>query len=506
MFKATTMVLLILSLNASFSHSQELQRNIVGYYTSWSIYGRDYHVPDIPADDITHINYAFANIANGEIVLGDHYADIDRYYEGDSWEPGSLRGCFRRLQVLKEAHPHVKTFISVGGWTWSMYFSNVALTSESRSLFAASCVDFITTYGFDGVDIDWEYPVSGGLSGNITRPEDRENYTLLLAELRSQLDAAGDYLLTIAAPANPAIIANLEVESIHQYLDWLNIMSYDFHGPWGGDGDPVTNFNASLYVASDDPLEDPMHSAFNLAAAVQAYVDLGVPRAKINPGLAFYGRGFGSVVDSNNGLFVAYGGVPGAGTWEPGVFDYWDLAANYIDTNGYTAFRHDEARVPWVFNPSTGIMISYDDPTSITEKCRFIGEQNLGGAMFWEFSGDRNGVLLDAAYQELVSVPTAVPDRSGSSSSLLRGNHPDPFNATTQIDFVLTDPSRVRVAIHDARGRRLAVLEEGYLEQGEHSIIWHGRDSTGRTLASGIYICVLDVDGNKHTERMTLVK
>ncbi|MBC8277923.1 MAG: T9SS type A sorting domain-containing protein [FCB group bacterium] len=393
---------------SSLSQSQPVNKRIIGYFTSWSVYGRDYHVPDIPAEMITHINYAFANIDGNTstIMLGDAYADIDKFYPGDSWDPDSLRGSFHQLQILRGNHPHLKNFISVGGWTWSTYFSNVALTEQSRHNFAYSCMEFITEYTFDGIDIDWEYPVSGGLSTNITRPEDRENFTLLLAEIREQLDSlevvnGQEYLLTIAAPANPAIIANIEVELIHQYLDWINIMTFDYHGPWMGDPDQVTNFNTPLHIVPEDPTPEPYYSTFNLEAGVNAYLALGVPADKIQPGLAFYGRGYASVANTNNGLFADYNGPAWQGTWEGGVFDYWDIAANYEDVNGYTSYWNDDAKVPWVFNPNTAVMISYDNPQSITEKGQYILEQDLAGAMFWEFSGDKYHVLLETIFETL---------------------------------------------------------------------------------------------------------
>lgn len=384
--------------------AQDFDKNIIGYYTSWSIYARNYLVTDVPAHQINVINYAFANISNGQIVLGDYYADVDRYYPGDSWDQGSLRGNFHQLQILKEQYPHLKTLISVGGWTWSHYFSDVALTEESRTLFAQSCVSFIQEYEFDGVDIDWEYPVSGGLESNIYRPEDRQNFTLLLAELRDQLDAAGDYLLTIAAPAGPENIANIEVGDIHEYLDWIIIMTYDFHGPWSGVSDPVTNFNSPLYPSDESPLPEPYFSSFNLSSAAQTYLDLGVPRDKLNAGLAFYGRAFGGVPDINNGLYQTYWGPSPDGTWENGVFDYWHLDQSYIDQAGYIRFWHDEAAVPWLYNPSTQILISYDDELSIQAKCDYILEENLGGAMFWEFSGDKYGDLLGVVSESLMDI------------------------------------------------------------------------------------------------------
>jgi len=377
-------------------------KNIIGYYTSWSIYARNYEVFDIPVEKINVINYAFANIDpnSGTIVLGDPYADIDKFYPGDCWDEDCLRGNFHQLQILKQNNPHLRTLISVGGWTWSTYFSDVAMTEESREVFAQSCVDFILEYGFDGIDIDWEYPVEGGLEGNHNSSLDKQNFTLLLQKIRELLDLqssidGNNYLLTVATTASSIYVENIEVDLIHEYLDWINLMSYDLHGPWGGESNAVTNFNSSLYAISDDPSPYPINEDFNLDASVQLYIDLGVPREKLNAGLAFYGRSFAGVPDENNGLFAPYTSVPGIGTWENGVFDYWDLNSNYINMNGYVSYWHSEGKVPWLYNPSTQIMISYDDETSIAEKASYILSEDIGGVMFWEFSSDKFSHLLN---------------------------------------------------------------------------------------------------------------
>ena len=134
-------------------------RKVVAYYIEWGIYGRNYQPADMPLDSITHVNYAFANIgSDGRIAIGDPYAATEKLYPGDTWDQ-PYAGTYNQLNnVLRAQHPHIKTLISVGGWTWSGKFSDVALTEESRSVFAESCLDFIRTYNFDGVDIDWEYP------------------------------------------------------------------------------------------------------------------------------------------------------------------------------------------------------------------------------------------------------------------------------------------------------------------------------------------------------------
>lgn len=364
---------------------------MIGYFAAWGVYGRDYHVADVPAHLLTHINYAFANISDdGRCVLGDPYADTDKAYPGDSWDEGAKRGSFHQLAILKEAHPHLRTLISVGGWTWSGKFSDVALTSTSRATFASSCVDFMIEHGFDGIDLDWEYPVGGGLPTNVSRPEDKQNYTLLLAELRSRLDARGaadgrSYLLTIAAPAGPSTIANMPASDMHAHLDWINLMTYDFHGSWSA----MTNFHAPLAASSSDPSPDPAtRDHLNVQSAVQAYRNAGVPADKLVVGVPFYGRGWASVAPQGNGLYQSFSGAP-QGTWEAGVFDYHDLAANYVPT--YTRYWHDEARVPWLYNAATGVMISYEDPESIAHKTTYIRNENLGGVMFWELSGDTSG-------------------------------------------------------------------------------------------------------------------
>jgi chitinase len=164
-------------------------QKIIGYFTSWSIYGRNYFPSDIPVDKVDVINYAFANIQGGRVVMGDSYADSDKAYPGDCWNPGCKRGNFNQLNKMKAANPGLRTVISIGGWTWSTTFSDIAATPASRTTFCQSAVDFAVKWGFDGIDLDWEYPVEGGLTTNHHNPADKVNYTALLKELRERLDA-----------------------------------------------------------------------------------------------------------------------------------------------------------------------------------------------------------------------------------------------------------------------------------------------------------------------------
>ncbi len=371
---------------------------IVGYFPEWSVPGRKAGIADLPADKLTHINYAFARIHDGECALNDARAAVERVYPGDDMAKGALHGHFNQLRKLKAKHPHLKTLLSVGGWTLSGEFSDAALSEQSRGKFARSAVAFLPRYGFDGIDIDWEFPVGGGLEKNKARPEDKRNFTLLLAALRKELDARGKadsrhYLLTIAAPAGPKTYANMELDRIAPLLDWINLMTYDFHGSWS----PLTNFNAPLYASKDDPATDEtVRRRFNVDAAVQGYLDAGVPADKIVVGVPFYGHGWGGVKDVNHGLYQPHGRTaPHGGSW-----DYRDLAANYLGK--LPRYWHADAKVPWLYDAKNGVMISYDDAESLKLKAEYVRQKKLGGAMIWELTADaKDWPLLDALHGAL---------------------------------------------------------------------------------------------------------
>ncbi|MFD3261510.1 glycosyl hydrolase family 18 protein [Paenibacillus lentus] len=404
---------------------------IIGYYTSWGAYERNYNVTDIDGSKVTHINYAFAdicwngrhgnpdptgpnpvtwtcqdevgsiNVPNGTIVLGDPWIDAQKSFPGDTWDK-PLKGNLGQLIKLKQQNPGLKTLISVGGWTWSNRFSDVAANAQTRENFANSAVDFLRKYQFDGVDLDWEYPVSGGLAGNSVRAEDKQNYTLLLQKVREKLNAAGaadgkTYLLTIASGAGPSFAQNTELANIATIVDWINIMTYDFNGGW----QTISAHNAPLY---HDPAAAaagvPNASTFYVAAGVQGHLDAGVPASKIVLGMPFYGKGWANCGNSGNGQYQNCSGVSN-GTWESGVFDFSDLESKYINKNGYTRYWNDAAKVPYLYNASNRTYISYDDVESFGHKTSFIKSKGLGGAMFWEFSSDRNKTLLNKLASDL---------------------------------------------------------------------------------------------------------
>ncbi|MBS4030938.1 MAG: SH3 domain-containing protein [Clostridiales bacterium] len=346
---------------------------MVGYYPSWAAYGE--FTPDkMDAGKLTHINYAFANIdSNLRITMGDPQIDPVN---------------FTKLNELKQKYPGLKTLISVGGWTWSGRFSDVALTDASRTAFAKSAVDFILRHGFDGVDLDWEYPVSGGLPSNIRRAADKQNFTLLLQKIRERLDAqsaidGNTYLLTIAGGAHSSFVNNTELGKLHRYLDFANIMTYDIYGSW----DSFTGFNAPLYATS----ESLPHHRWSVDQGVNAWINAGFPKEKLVMGVPFYGRRYDGVTNANRGLYQLFsGGSP---------VSYADINANFLNRNGFVRYFHSEAMVPWLFNGST--FISYEDEHSMRLKAEYIRNNGLAGAMMWELSHDPNSVLLNSLYNVL---------------------------------------------------------------------------------------------------------
>jgi chitinase len=368
------------------------KHRLVGYF-----YGLDTHnqLSGLPVDKLTTLIYAFIDVStSGECISADPAAD---------------KVNLPQLQALKKQDPQLEILISVGGYSLSRNFSDAALTAASRSRFAQSCVQFMNKYGVDGIDVDWELPVSGGASGNIHRPEDKQNFTALLKELRNQLDAMGKndvrhYFLTIAGPAGPSEYAHIDLTSIGQYLDWINLETYAVAVA----GDPITNFNAPLFASTTDPTKDTQKRLYNNAnAAVQAYLKAGVPADRILLGVPFYGRGWEQVPDHNHGLYQSHSlgevidpNVP-KGTWKTGsTIDYQGIENYYLGT--YTRYWNDEVKAAWLYNPDSGIMISYEDPQSLEAKADYVLANNLGGVMIWQLSqDDGQHTLLDSLYSRL---------------------------------------------------------------------------------------------------------
>jgi len=404
----------------------------VGYFTQWGIYRRNFLVKDVHtsgmASLLTHIHYAFANVNSdgrcfeiNEAGQGDAWADYQKRFKANQSVDGvgdvftqPLAGNFNQLRKLKQMYPHLRVHLSIGGWTWSRFFSDAALTPESREAFVASCVDLFiegnlpilddaphggpgSAFGvFDGIDLDWEWPASEGNPHNVVRPEDRENYTALAAEFRRQLDLAGaahgrHYALTAFLPADPAkIAAGIEIGPLFDSLDFATIQGYDLHGPW----DPTTNHQSQLF----SPPADPDPNRFSVDLAVQAYLTGGAPPGKVVVGIPYYGRGWTGVTNAGDGLYQGAGG-PARGTFEDGVEDYKKLV-----TKKGNRFYDPVAGAHWLFDGRN--FWSYDNLEVIAQKTAYVRAGGLGGTMVWSLDADTANAELTTAINDGLGAAT----------------------------------------------------------------------------------------------------
>ena len=377
------------------------------YYSSWGIYERNFYLPAIDFSRVTHLIYAFGNIApdpqhpepNGKTLK------IGSVYMPDL---NDVRVGFDALNDIRKKYPHLKTILSIGGWTYSVNFSAMANDPAQRTQFVDTAAALMTENNFDGIDIDWEIPVEGG-NGIQHLPADKQNFTTLLKAIRTKIGT--DKLLTIAGPARPQFHNNLEVDKIAEIVDWVNLMAYDYHGPWMSatttaaekmvDENAVTNFNAPLYPDYTAPIPKGKTHDLNIDASVRSLLTLELPPQKLVLGLSFYGRAFSAVEPgpNNDGLYQSYDGHP-HGTWPDekgaasGVYEFWDLHDNFIGKPGWQEFYNHQAGAAWLYNKDEKVFIGYDNEQTIWNKCAYLASMNLGGAMMWEACNDRYNQLL----------------------------------------------------------------------------------------------------------------
>ncbi|MFJ4838696.1 glycoside hydrolase family 18 protein [Streptomyces sp. NPDC088746] len=397
----------------------------VGYFTQWGVYGRDFQVKDLDtsgtAAKLTHINYAFGNVsAEGRCFTGnvpgeaDAWADYARPLDAAGSVDGvadtdtqALAGNFNQLRELKAAHPGLKVMISLGGWSWSTHFSDAARTAASRKALVSSCLDLyikgdLPVDGarggegaaaglFDGIDLDWEWPGSDGDTDTVYRPEDKKNFTALVHEFRTQLDAYAKsnrkgkakpkhYELSAFVPTAPAKIdAGFDVPRIMRDFDFVNLQGYDFHVS----GETTTAQQSALYAKGD----------FSVDGTVRDWIKRGAPARKLVMGMPFYGQGWTGVTGGGDGLGQP-ATAPAPATYAAGYEDYKALR-KLAESGRFAVHRDTRDGHAWLFDGTT--LWTYDDPQVLRAKSSYIRDRGLGGAMFWSLDGDTDdGELITA--------------------------------------------------------------------------------------------------------------
>jgi len=309
---------------------------------------------------LTHINIAFGLIGPDGLLNTDGL----RYME--------------QVRQIRAWNPDIKIVLSVGGWG-AGGFSEMARTEEGRRAFARSCVEYIEAQEekgilIDGIDIDWEYP-GIGWSGIVADSADKINYTLLLQQLRQAIGE--EKILSVAVGAGEFFIANTEMRKVAEVCDYVQLMTYDMRA----EGCFVAGHHTALYASDGDTEGKSVHDN------VRRFIEAGVPVEKMIIGAAFYSRIWrGLKSKERNGLLQPSeaDGVYG--------YSYTQLVNDFIDKNGYVRYRDDVAKAPYLFNGTD--FISYDDPESIAEKCKYITDNGLLGIMYWEHGCDETHELI----------------------------------------------------------------------------------------------------------------
>ncbi|TLM76934.1 chitinase C-terminal domain-containing protein [Microbulbifer harenosus] len=491
-------------------------RRIIGYFTSWrnGANGQpSYLVKDIPWGKITHINYAFAHVGSDYSVSVGNTSDPGNPATGMEW-PGiagaetdpdyAYKGHFNQLSKFKEQYPEVKTLVSVGGWaeTGGHFNENgdrvadggfyTMTTNADGSInhagieaFANSSVDFIRQYGFDGVDIDYEYPTSMNDAGNpldfgianSLRGGLMASYVELMRVLREKLDAAGEadgthYLLTIASPSSGYLLRGMETMQITQYLDYVNIMTYDLHGAWN----EYVGHNSALFDNGNDPelAAASVYSTSQYGGIGYLNIDWAVkyfrgsmPAGRINVGIPYYTRGWQGVSGGTSGLGGSAalpaqsqcpegtGGSAKCGNGAIGIDNMWHdknsvgdemgagsnpmwhamnlqqgILGSYLGDYGldpandpddalvgtYVRNYDSVSEAPWLWNAQKSVFISTEDEESMDAKVQYVIDQGVGGIMFWELAGDYDWDAAKGEYFMGDTLTTLAYDKFAGAS------------------------------------------------------------------------------------------
>ncbi len=430
-------------------------KSVVGYYYFWD--KTNFPYSKIEYDKLSCIAHAFI-VPNADGTISPE--------SGAAWQDYLYPG------MVDAAHQNdVKVVVSVGGWGNSAGFSPMCASAAARANFAGNLKRFCLQNGYDGVDIDWEYPASG----------DRANLVAMIRTLRDSLSSSGRTLtLSIAAPGY--IAGGYDYANLVPSLDWVGVMTYDYYGSWTAN----SGFVSPLYT-------DPRNDQGSVNSSMTQFIQSGaVPPSKLLMGLPFYGYNFQS-----SGLYQ-----PRTGSAPPVFYS----AAVDSENSGWTYHWDDVSKCPYLLNPPNTHIIAFDDTVSIADKCDYVVSKSLGGLIIWRLGMDNLGYsqpLLEATWKSL-NAPTGIVYHLVAQEPV-RGfglqNYPNPFNPTTVISYKLSALSYVSLRVYDVLGREVVRPVNEVQKMGNYEIVFDASK-----LASGIYISVLSVNGRMSGRKMLYLK
>ncbi|WP_420320427.1 glycoside hydrolase family 18 protein [Flagellimonas sp.] len=384
-------LLLALVLFGSFGNIPDKQMQPPFAVMAYYVPEKEYHPDQLPLEQLTHIIFSFTKVIDGEMKFKDEKT-------GEK---------LSQLVAQRKNHPHLKVMIACGGWG-ADGFSDMSHTAENRKKFVASVVKFNKKYALDGIDIDWEYPAIPAADTG-ARPEDKQNFTLLMKELREALDTLDrPQTLTFASAGWKPYYKNIEIGEVMKYANYMNIMTYDQIGSTA----PFTGHHTALgWIQEKDVQDTPAwkyveerrkaskedRGAYEPQSAekIVAYcLEIGVKREQIVIGAAFYGRAWKGVPPQNNGLYQMNSGA------HIGWSTYKQIRDEFEPSEDYKRYWDPIAKAPYLYNAKDSIFISYDDSTSVRLKTEFAMQQQLGGIMFWQLGNDtkEKNSLLKSIY------------------------------------------------------------------------------------------------------------
>ncbi|MEE9383794.1 MAG: glycosyl hydrolase family 18 protein [Nannocystaceae bacterium] len=349
---------------------------VVGYFTNWAQHRPGtckFEVRHIDAQLFTHINYAFATIEYGD--------EKHPMFRLAATEASDVARLYREVNELRQKNPKLRTLLSVGGWTFNdpptqWVFGAMAAAPETRGQFIRHAIAFVREHGFDGIDLDWEYPGAPDRGG---APRDTANFTRLLVEFRAAMHAEAassgrsELLLTIAAAASEHYFRHMDLGAIQKPLDWINVMAYDYNGSWSTKTGPL----APLRAGGPD-----------LTQTIDAYLAAGVPSHKLVLGMPTYGRSWKGVSSAAAGGAGTGPGPMGPCTQEEGYLASYEIAELRAGGGGYAWGWDAASETPYAYSADQKIWITYEDGRSYAKKLDLLQAKALGGAMFWAIDLD----------------------------------------------------------------------------------------------------------------------